>query len=93
MAYDMAHKGKATAPDTVYNPEDGPEAYSNTSIHSKLTDYASAARERHGEDFDPATQPLDTDLVMRLGGGKQHDRYWMASNMVDSTSVPNLAQI
>jgi len=55
MAYAMAHKGKATAPDTVYNPEDGPEAYSNTSIHSKLTDYASAARERHGEDFDPAT--------------------------------------
>jgi len=93
MAYAMAHKGKATAPDTVYNPEDGPEAYSNTSVHSKLTDYASAARERHGEDFDPATQPLDTDLVMRLGGGKQHGRYWMASNMVDSTSVPNLVQI
>ena len=40
MAYAMAHKGKATAPDTV---------------HSKLTDYASVARERHGEDFDPAT--------------------------------------
>ena len=93
MAYAMAHKGKATAPDTVYNPEDGAEAYSNTSVHSKLTDYASSARERHGEDFDPATQPLDTDLVMRLGGGKQHGRYWMASNMVDSTSVPNLAQI
>ncbi|XP_066327974.1 uncharacterized protein [Miscanthus floridulus] len=30
---------------------------------------------------------------MRLGGGKQHGRYWMASNMVDSTSMPNLAQI
>ena len=70
-----SRKGKATAPDTVYNPEDGPEAYSNTSVHSKLTDYALAARERHGEDFDPTTQPLDTDLVMRLGGGKQHGRY------------------
>jgi hypothetical protein len=54
MAYAMAHKGKATAPDTVYNPEDGPKAYSNTSVYSKLTKYASAARERHGEDFDPA---------------------------------------
>ena len=86
-------QGQGDSPDTVYNLEDGPEAYSNTSVHSKLTDYASAARERHGEDFDPATQPLDTDLVMRLGGGKQHGRYWMASNMVDSTSVPNLAQI
>jgi hypothetical protein len=75
MAYAMAHKGKATAPDTVYNPEDRPEAYNNTSVHSKLTDYASATRKRHEEDFDPTTQPLDTDLVMRLGGGKKHGRY------------------
>jgi hypothetical protein len=63
------------------------------SVHSKLTEYASAARVRHGEEFDPATQPLDTDLVMRLRGGKQHSRYWMADNMVDSASIPNLAQI
>jgi hypothetical protein len=55
MAYAMAHKGKVTAPDTVYNPEDGPDAYSNTSVHSKLTDYASTAPERHVEDFDPTT--------------------------------------
>jgi hypothetical protein len=75
MAYTMAHKGKVIASDTVYNPEDGPDAYSNTSVHSKLTDYASVTREQHGEDFDPATQPLDTDLVMRLRGGKQHGRY------------------
>jgi hypothetical protein len=74
MAYALAHKGKVTAPDTTYNPEDGPEAYTNASVHSKLTEYASAARASHGEEFDPATQPLDTDLMMRLGGGKQHDR-------------------
>jgi hypothetical protein len=92
MAYALAHKGKAIALDTTYNPEDGPEAYTNASVHSKLTEYTSAAHARHGEDFDPATQPLDTDLVMRLGGGKQHDRCWMADNTVDSTSVPNLAQ-
>ena len=54
----------------TYNPADGPEAYTNASIHSKLSEYTSAAHERHGEDFDPATQPLDTDLLMRLGGGK-----------------------
>jgi hypothetical protein len=30
---------------------------------------------------------------MRLGGGKQHDRYWMADIIVDSASVPNLAEI
>jgi len=70
MAYALAHKGKATAPDLTYNPEDPPEAYTNTSVHSKLSEYSSAARTRHGEDFDPASQPLDADLVMRLGGGK-----------------------
>jgi hypothetical protein len=30
---------------------------------------------------------------MRLGGGKQHDQYWMADSIVDSASVPNLAEI
>jgi hypothetical protein len=54
---------------------DGQEAYTNASVHSKLSEYTSAARQHHGEDFDPTTQPLDTDLLMRLGGGKQHSRY------------------
>jgi hypothetical protein len=93
MAFAMAHKGKATAPDVTYNPADGLEAYNNASVYSKLSEYTSAARERHGENFDSATQPLDTDLLMRLGGGKQHVRYWMADSTVDSTSVPNLAEI
>ena len=93
MAYALAHKGKATAPDLTYNLEDPPEAYTNTSVHSKLSEYTSVARECHGEDFDPAAQPLDTDLLMRMGGGKQHDRYWMADSTVDSASVPNLTEI
>jgi F0F1-type ATP synthase beta subunit len=75
MAYALAHKGKATALEVTYNPADRPEAYTNVSVHSKLSEYTSVARQRHREDFDPATQPLDTDLLMRLGGGKQHDRY------------------
>jgi hypothetical protein len=33
MAYMLAHKGKATASETTYNPDDPPEAYSNPSIH------------------------------------------------------------
>jgi hypothetical protein len=93
MAYALAHKGKAMAPEVTYNPANGPEAYTNASVHGKLSEYTSAARQRHREDFDPATQPLDIDLLMRLGGGKQHDQYWMADNIVDSASVPNLAKI
>ena len=55
MVYALAHKGKATALDLTYNPEDPPEAYTNTSVHSKLSEYSSATRTRHGEDFDPAS--------------------------------------
>ena len=51
----LAHKGKAMAPEVTYNSADGPEAYTNASVHSKLSEYTLAARERHGEDFDPAT--------------------------------------
>jgi hypothetical protein len=93
MAYALAHKGKATASEVTYNPADGPKAYTNVSVHSKLSEYTSVAHQRHGEDFDPATQSLDTDLLMRLGGGKQHDRYWMTDSTIDSASVPNLAEI
>jgi hypothetical protein len=75
MAYALAHKGKATSLKVTYNPANRPEAYTNVSVHSKLSEYTSAAHEHHGEDFDLATQPLDIDLLMRLGGGKQHGRY------------------
>ena len=55
MAYALAHKGKATASEVTYNPADRPEAYTNASVHSKLSEYTLAAHEHHGEDFDPAT--------------------------------------
>ena len=48
MAYALAHKGKATASEVTYNPADGPEAYTSASVHSKLSEYTSAAHERHG---------------------------------------------
>ena len=91
--YALAHKGKATAADNVYDPADGPDAYTNASVYPKLAEYTSAARQRHGETFDPATDPLDTNLLMRLGGGKQHGRYWMANSAIESSSVPTLSQI
>jgi F0F1-type ATP synthase beta subunit len=75
MGYALAHKGKATATNNVYDPMDGPDAYTNASVYPKLAEYTSTARQRHGEMFNPATDPLDTDLVMRLEGGKQHGRY------------------
>ena len=93
MAFSLAHKGKATDPGNTYNPAHPPEEYTNPSAHSKVTEYTSAARRQHGDDFDPATEPLDAEIVMRLGGGKQHGRYWMANSALDSASVPNLADL
>jgi hypothetical protein len=42
-AYAMAHKGKATSYVT-YNPDDGPKAYSNPAIYSRLSEYTAMAR-------------------------------------------------
>ncbi|TVU26464.1 hypothetical protein EJB05_29012, partial [Eragrostis curvula] len=47
-AWAMAHKGKATSPEVDYNPEDPPEAYSNATVHSRLSQYTEMAREVHG---------------------------------------------
>jgi hypothetical protein len=88
----MSHKGKATS-DVDYNPEDGPEAYSNPMVHTRLNAYTTMAREVHGPEFDPATEDLDGEVVMRVGGGKNHGRYWIADSAIDSSSTSTLSQI
>jgi hypothetical protein len=67
-----------TMSDVNYNPEDGPKAYSNPMVHARLSAYTTMAREVHGPEFDPATEDLDGEVVMRVGGGKNHGRYWIA---------------
>jgi hypothetical protein len=91
-AYALAHKGKATS-DVDYNPEDGPEAYSNSSVHTRLSEYTSMARAVHGPEYDPTNEELDGEVVMRVGGGKRHGRYYIADSGIDSGSVPTLSQI
>lgn len=91
-AYALAHKGKATA-DIHYNPEDPPEAYSNPSVHSRLSSYSEVAKEVHGQDFDPRSRDLDGEVVMRVGGGKKHGRYYLGDSVIDTASTPTLSQI
>jgi hypothetical protein len=88
----MAHKSKATS-DVNYNPEDGPEAYRNVTAHSRLSEYTSMAREVHGPDYDPTTEELDREVVMRVRGGKKLGRYWIADAAIDSSSTTTLSQI
>jgi hypothetical protein len=88
----MAHKGKATS-DVTYNPDDGPEAYNNPAVYNRLYDYTAMAREVHGPEYDPSTEQIGPDLLMRVGGGKRHGRYWIADRAIDSSSTPTLSQV
>jgi hypothetical protein len=88
----MAHKGKATS-DVTYNPDDGPEAYTNPAVHSRLSEYTAMAKEVHGPDYDPRIEDIDGDVLMRVGGGKRHGRYWIADGAIDSSSTPTLSQV
>ena len=70
----MSKKGKATA-NIDFNPKDPPEAYSDPSIYSRVSEYTAMARQVHGTQFDPSTQDLGGEIVMRVRGGKKHGRY------------------
>jgi hypothetical protein len=39
------------------------------------------------------TDNIDARLVMCLGKGKQHGRYWMANSVIDNATTPTLSQI
>ncbi|CAN6226770.1 unnamed protein product, partial [Urochloa humidicola] len=91
-AYALSHKGKATS-DVAFNPEDGPEAYSNPLVHTRLSQYSEMARQVHGSEWDPTTAEIDGDILMRVGGGKQHGRYAIAHSLVDTASTPTLSQL
>jgi hypothetical protein len=88
----MAHKGKATS-DVTYNPDDEPEAYTNPVVYSRLHDYTAMAQEVHGPDYDPSTEPIDPYVLMRVGGGEGHGRYWISDGAIDSSSTPTLSQV
>ncbi|TVU03565.1 hypothetical protein EJB05_50881, partial [Eragrostis curvula] len=65
MAWAMAHKGKATSIEVDYNPEDPPEAYSNPTVHTRLSQYTEMGREKHGPEWNPSTEDLDGEIIMR----------------------------
>ena len=67
----MAHKGKAMS-DVSFNLEDPPEAYTNPSVHSRISEYTEVARSLHGPEHDLSTQDFDGEAVMRAGQGKKH---------------------
>jgi hypothetical protein len=91
-AYVLSKKGKATS-DVAYNPEDGPEAFSNPAAYQRIHEYTAMVKEVHGPEYDPSTEEIDTDVLMRVGGGKKHGRYYIADSAIDPTTTPTLSQI
>jgi hypothetical protein len=51
------------------------------------------AQEVHGPEYDPSTEPIDPDVLMRVGGGKRHGRYWISDGAINSSSTPTLSQV
>jgi hypothetical protein len=51
------------------------------------------AQEVHDPEYDPSTEQIDPDVLMRVEGGKIHRRYWIADGAIDSSSTPTLSQV
>ena len=80
--------GKATT-DIEYDPDVPLEAYTNSSVHTRLSSYTEAARSVHGPGYDPRTEErLDPQLAMRVGQGKKHGRFWIDDGVLDTASTP-----
>ena len=86
----VAHKGKAMS-DVSFNLEDPPEAYTNLSIHSRISEYTEVARSLHGIDHDSSTQDFDGEAIMRAGQGKKHGWFWLGDGVIDTASTPSLS--
>jgi hypothetical protein len=75
------------------NADDSAEAYSNPSAHTRISDYTSMARSVHGPEYDPTIDDIDAEVVMRVGGGKKHGRFWLGDGIIDATSTLSLSQL
>jgi hypothetical protein len=90
MAYAMAHKGKLTF-DVSYNSDNPPEAYTNPTVYTRINEYTLVTRTLHRDDYDSSSQDFDSDVVMRIGGGKKHGRYYFGDGVINATSTPSLS--
>jgi len=74
-------------------PRGPSRSYTNESIHERLTQYREIAQTVHGPEYDLTTADLDGEIVMRVGGGKKHRRYWICNSTLDSATTPTLYKI
>jgi hypothetical protein len=93
MAYALAHMGPEKS-NIQYNPDASPEAYTNSSVHTRLTAYTEAARSVNGPNYDPRTEErLDPECVMRIGQGKKHGWFWLGDSVLNTSSTTPLNRL
>jgi hypothetical protein len=73
-------------------PECPAQAYSDLNVHAKVRDYVEAVRLR-GSDHNLSTEPLETNVIVRLGQGRKHGRLWIADGVDSSSSAPSLSDV
>ena len=79
--------------DVSFNLEGPPEAYTNPSVHSRISEYTEVARSLHGPDNDPSIQDFNGEAIMRAGQDRKHERFWLDDGVIDTASTPSLSQI
>jgi hypothetical protein len=74
----------------VFNSDAPVEAYSDPTIHAKVRDYAEAVRVLRGSEHNLSTE---TEVIVRLGQGRKHERLWIADDADSSSSTPSLSDV
>jgi hypothetical protein len=75
----------------VFNLDAPAQAYSDLSVHAKVRDYAEAVRALRGSDHNLSTEPLEKDVIVRLGQGRKHEWVWIVGGVDSSSSAPSLS--
>jgi hypothetical protein len=75
----------------VFNPDAPAEAY--PTVHATVRDYAEAIRALRGSEHNLSTEPLKTEVIVRLGQGRKHGRLWIADDADSSSSAPSLSDL
>ena len=91
-AWAVSHMGPVKS-GVIFNPDAPAQAYSDPSVHAKVRDYTEAVRALRGSDHNLSTEPLKTEVIVRLGQGRKHGRLWIADGVDSSSSAPSLSDV
>ena len=89
-AWAVSHMGSVKS-GVTFNPDAPAQAYSDPTIHAKVMEYTESVRALRGPDVDLRTHPLETEVIVRRGQGRQHGRLWIADGAQFSASAPSLS--